>query len=150
MKRMMDLMGGNHKDIKLDPSYYQDAAGLVEFFEGRFWGSRGMLMGDYKNERYFVFPLHAGIPHGFGNVVDSESQLAVDHPEFAQKIADDPGSELLSIMQREAQDPEAYVAAPFTVVVLHPDGLITDLSTQAVCQVPDELREGQQGTETKK
>jgi hypothetical protein len=77
-----------------------------------------------------------GIPHGFGIAVEKARNAALKDPEYAARIAKNPKEELLKILGDEVTIHSDEVGPPFTVLLLHNDGTVSDYSDKRICLMP--------------
>jgi hypothetical protein len=81
--------------------------------------------------------VNAGILHGFGDAVNRVRDAAGKDPVLATRIAKNPKQELLKVLEEEAIMRNGEVEGPFTVLLLHNDGTVSDYSDQHLCVIPE-------------
>jgi hypothetical protein len=87
-----------------------------------------------------------GIPHGFPDpIVVQFRDAAVNDPAIAAWNAAHPREELLKILNQEATTRSDLVEPPFTILLLHNDGTVSDYSDQPLCTIPANAVHVEQG-----
>jgi hypothetical protein len=135
------LLLSNHMDLSQDPRHNPTQlvvnTGTLQVENSVF---RAVMTGQtdsMKDYDKFVLKFTIGIPHGYGTVVDRVRDLAAQDPTAAARIAANPKAELLNILEEEAIMRPSEVEGPFTVLLLHNDGTVSDFSDKPLCMIPE-------------
>jgi hypothetical protein len=138
-----ELLKTNHMDLSQDPKHNATQlvvnTGILQVDSSVFRAALLFQTDSMQNLYKSLLKFTVGIPHGYGNVVDRVNKLAAQDPTVAARIAADPKSELLKILEEEASTrPE--VEGPFTALLLHSDGTVSDFSDKPLCTIPESAR----------
>lgn len=92
-------------------------------------------------DRYLPPPFEEGLPHDLQGV---KSELTKDDtsPQAQKAFLSNPKRELLRVMRRVASHNQT-VGQPFTILLLHPDGTVSDVSDadgRGLCSIPKNAR----------
>ncbi len=130
---------GNHQDVT-DPLRLPDSpvvqTGILQVEDGVF---RAEIIGQTKSFDKVgrtIPEMRIGVPHGFGEAVRRINMQAFADSSVASRIAANPEQELLKMIKEEAIMHEDIIKAPFTVLLLRPDGTVSDFSDERLCTIP--------------
>jgi hypothetical protein len=120
-----------------DPNIGAQSFGIVQVVNGIYSAEMMTLSVDLRHyvRRPILPPFTAGIPHGFGKVLERKRIAAQTDAALRKRISNHPRAELLKMLREEALDPSEQVAAPYTVFLLHTDGTVSDYSRVHVCKI---------------
>lgn len=141
-KPILKQYSWNPPTVPIDPHLIAHAAGIIQVVNGVFSADLIELATDLQTFNPLVVrpPITAGIPHGFGPVVDTERHAAETDSNIRLKISEHPEAELLRMVKEATHlDPDS-IGPPFTVLVLHKDGTVSDYSSKPVCTIPENAR----------
>jgi len=137
---ILELLKTNHMDLTRDPTHTADQlvvnSGILQV-DGH--GFTELMFGQTDDLRLQSMPVNEikmGVPHGFGTTINRVRDEAYKDPALAAWIAGHPKEELLKILNEEASTRPTEVEPPFTVLLLHNDGTVSDYSDQPLCTIP--------------
>jgi hypothetical protein len=138
INNVTNLLLKYHADVPYhDPNASELMTGIVTVKDGAFSAELYFEQEDLAHyDRKPILKFIPGHPHGFGDLVTKTRDAAFYDPALRAKIAANPKKELLQILSDEASEPGSLVGPPYTVLLLHPDGTISDYSDNNVCVVP--------------
>jgi hypothetical protein len=110
---------------------------LLQFVDGQ-PRAEAMVISPLGDEWRRWFKLVDGQPHGVGipQLVDSFNLSAKEGSSGAAEVAKNPKVEILRMLQAEADALPGFSGPPYSVLLLKPDGTISDFSEKPVCAVP--------------
>ena len=114
--------------------------GVVEAIGGEYSGVKVDSSMNPDNPTGYIVPLDPGLADGYGDVIERVHKEARTDSVLRKKLAANPKEELLKILKEEADSDSKYTGPPFTVLVLHKDGTVSDYSQKHVCDIPADAR----------
>jgi hypothetical protein len=151
-KAILELLKTNHMDLSRDPKHTPNQmivnTGILQVENSVY---RARMVGqtdDLRPMDRYVKEFKMGIPHGYGDAVERVRHAAADDPAVAERIAKNPKQELLKILGEESIMRNDEVQGPFTVLLLHPDGTVSDYSDESFCTIPDSAKHLDRTTES--
>jgi hypothetical protein len=142
---ILDLMRDNFRvlppELANRPDIFPEVGGLIQVMDGTFTSAKVQLASDHVHQSHWVFVLRPGEPHGFGSdEVYEANQRGIKDSQYRLQMQVDPKLELTKILDKEAADGTGKVSGPFTVLLMHTDGSISDYSDRQICSVPEDAR----------
>ena len=114
--------------------------GIIQVQDGVFTARWAGLSEDLtKGYDAYVKAFRPGVPHGYGDIVTKVNAETLTDPAVEQRIAKDPKAELIKILEEETKNHPGLVGPPYSVLLLHRDGTISDMSDTLACEVPKEI-----------
>ena len=110
----------------------------VQVFASNFKGFKFGVIALGKPVEPIYVNYNDGIPHGIGRISFQTIKQNLTTGQ-RDKLISSPVEELTRILESESHDPSSSVGAPFTVLLLHLDGTISDESSgpgKGVCKIP--------------
>jgi hypothetical protein len=134
---MVPLFSTNHMHSpgQYSPLLADVAGGVVQVHDSVF---QEQMFQQNVDLATFQIPVNImiGIPRGFGDAVNEANVAARKDSVYAARIASHPKEELLKIVADEATRRPSEVGPPFSVLLLHNDGTVSDYSDERFCTIP--------------
>jgi hypothetical protein len=137
------LLETNHMDMSGDPKNAPNLlvvnTGIVQVEDSIFQARMIGQMDSMQNAIRFIKDWKMGFPHGMGDATQLARDESLLDPEVAARIMENPKTELMKIMMEEVKSRPDEVGGPFTILLLHSDGTISDFSDNSLCRVPPDV-----------
>jgi hypothetical protein len=114
--------------------------GIIQVQDGVF-AARWAGLSQDLSEGYddWVKTFRPGVPHGYGDIVKKVNAETLTDPTVEERIAKNPKGELIKMLEEETKSRPEVVGPPFSVLLLHRDGTISDMSDTPICEVPKDI-----------
>jgi len=145
LRKVAYLLSTSHMDTRGEENYNPDhvivSTGILQVENSVF---RAKMLNQTDNLKHYINYVNEdfqpGIPHGYGDAVHEANIAAKSDVDLTARLLQNPKEELLRILREESTLRPAEVSGPFTVLLLRPDGKVSDYSDEPLCVIPENAR----------
>jgi len=145
INRMIEIMQGNHQGQYPQLSGNQHSpiedAVVIERFENKFMTGLGTVEPNLSADTPVILELKMAELFALGNQrLDKPAYRSRTNSTYQAELIMNPKLELLRLLALEAIDEPTAIGPPYTVLLLHPDGSVSDYSDTPLCEIPSDAQ----------